>query len=258
MMASQLLNAEGTRRPRRRAGGHSRVARPSASGDSVARDQPVEAPLVRILVADDHEVVRRGVRALLEGQPGWQVCGEAVTGREAVEKAKQLVPDVVVMDIGMPDLNGLDATRQVRKDVPESEVLILTMHESEQVVREVLDAGARGYVLKSDAGRDLVTAVGTIRKHRPFFTSSVADMVLNGYLHGGTPTPPADLGRLTVREREVVQLLAEGKSNKEVGTLLGITTKTAETHRTNIMRKLDMHSMSELVRYAIRNKMIEP
>jgi DNA-binding NarL/FixJ family response regulator len=224
----------------------------------LARDQRVEAPLVRILVADDHEVVRRGVRALLEGQPGWKVCGEAVTGREAVEKAKQLVPDVVVMDIGMPDLNGLDATRQVRKDVPESEVLILTMHESEQVVREVLDAGARGYVLKSDAGRDLVTAVETIRKHRPFFTTSVADMVLNGYLHGATPAAQADLGRLTVREREVVQLLAEGKSNKEVGTLLGITTKTAETHRTNIMRKLDMHSMSELVRFAIRNKMIEP
>jgi len=210
------------------------------------------------LVADDHEVVRRGIRSLLEAEAGWEVCGEAVTGREAIEKATQLIPDVTILDIGMPELNGLDATRHIRKAVPETEVLILTMHESEQVVREVLDAGARGYVLKSDAGRDLVTAVDAVRKHKPFFTSRVAEMVLSGYLTGSTDPPPRRPSRLTGREREIVQLLAEGKSNKEVATALGISVKTAETHRTNILRKLDLHSISEVVRYAIRNKIIEP
>lgn len=214
---------------------------------------------VRILVADDHEVVRRGVRALLEGEPGWEVCDEAVTGREVVEKAKRLTPDIVILDIGMPELNGLDAARQIRKLVPSSEVLILTMHESEQTVREVLAAGARGYVLKSDAGRDLVAAVNALRRHKPFFASSVAGVVLDGYLKNADGTAAAKAaGLLTAREREIVQLLAEGKSNKEVAVTLGISVKTAETHRTNIMRKLDLHSLSELVRYAIRNRIIEP
>ena len=215
---------------------------------------------VRILVADDHEVVRRGIRALLEVQPGCEVCGEAVTGREAVRKARRLAPDIVILDIGMPELNGLDATRQIRKALPHTEVLILTMHESEQVVREVLAAGARGYLLKSDGGRDLVAAVEALRKHKPFFTSTVAEQLLEEYLK--TPAQPGAArsapARLTPREREIVQLLAEGKSNKEVAVALGISVKTAETHRTNIMRKLDLHSLSDLVRYAIRNKIIEP
>src|SRR5262249_50391254 len=212
----------------------------------------------RILVADDHEVVRRGIRALLESQPGWKVCGEAVTGEEAVQKTKSLEPDVVVLDIGMPELNGLEATRRIRKEAPKSEVLILTMHESEQVVREVLAAGARGYVLKSDAGRDLIAAVKAVRNHSPFFTSRVATMVLDGYLKGkpgvaeGLPT-----SRLTVRERQVVQLLAEGHSTKQAASALGVAVRPADTHRTNIMRKLDIHSLSELVRYAIRNRIIE-
>ncbi len=214
---------------------------------------------LRILVADDHEVVRRGLRAVLEAHPGWEVCGEAVTGREALEKARQLKPDVVVMDIGMRELNGLEATRQVLKALPTTEVLILTMHESEQVVREVLDAGARGYVLKTDAGRDLVAAVDALSQHRPFFTSRVAEMVLEGYLKEGSraeegKTSPS---RLTPREREVVQLLAEGNSNKEVASRLGISVKTVEAHRANIMRKLGLDSLSDLVRYAIRNKIIE-
>lgn len=215
---------------------------------------------IRILVADDHEVVRRGVRSLLEAQPGWQVCSEAVTGWEAVRTARRLTPDIAILDIGMPELSGLEAARHIRKDTPRCEVLILTMHESEQVVREVLAAGARGYVLKSDAARDLVTAVRALLEHKPFFTSTVADLLLDEYLKAGAATGTTSLsrGRLTAREREIVQLLAEGKSNKEVAAILGVSVKTAETHRTNIMRKLELHSMSELVRYAIRNKIIEP
>jgi len=213
---------------------------------------------VRLIVADDHEVVRRGLRALLEAQPGWSVIAEAVTGREAADKAVELKPDVVVLDITMPELNGLEATRRILKAVPECEVLILTVHESEQVVREVLDAGARGYILKSDAGRDLVAAVAALKARKPFFTSKVAGLVLEGYLGGTASRGEPPRSRLTPREREIVQLLAEGKSNKEVAAHLGISVKTAETHRTNIMRKLDMHSVGELVRYAVRNKMVDP
>ena len=213
---------------------------------------------VRILVADDHEVVRRGVRGLLEAQAGWQVCEEAVDGREAVEKARKSSPDVAILDIGMPGLNGLEAARQIRKVCPRSEVLILTMHESEQVVQEVLAAGARGYVLKSDAGRDLVAAVESLSHHRTFFTSSVAELVLRKYLDGETDGGKRDASFLTPREREVVQLLAEGKGNKEVADTLKISVRTADTHRTNIMRKLSCHSLSDLVRYAIRNNIIVP
>lgn len=215
---------------------------------------------LRILVADDHPVVRQGLRSILEAQPGWEVSAEATTGREAVQKAKQLKPDVVVLDISMPELNGLDAARQILKVAPRTEVLILTMHESEELVREVLDAGARGYVLKSDAGRDLVAAVEALRQHKPYFTSRVSELVLEGYLKGGPRVEQAGAtrSRLTPREREIVQLLAEGKSNKEVAVVLGISVKTAETHRTNIMRKLDLHSLSDLVRYAIRNKIVQP
>ncbi len=213
---------------------------------------------VRILVADDHEVVRRGVCALLEGHAGFQVCDEAVDGREAVEKAKRSLPDVVILDIGMPGLNGFDAARQIRTVSPDSEVLILTMHESEQVIREVLAAGARGYVLKSDAGRDLIAAVEALSRHKTFFTSRVAEMVLQKYLEGNPELVKSEATSLTPREREVVQLVAEGRTNKEVATTLNISVKTAETHRTNIMRKLDCHSLSELVRYAIRHKIIDP
>ena len=213
---------------------------------------------VNIIIADDHEVVRQGLRTILEAQPGWQVVAEAVNGREAVEKAATLRPDVAILDIAMPEMNGLEAARQILKAVEGTEVLILTMHESEQVVREVLRSGARGYVLKSDAVRDLVAAVAAVRQHKSFFTSVVAEMVLDGYLKGAAQSEAAGPSRLTAREREIIQLLAEGKSNKEVAAALGISTKTAETHRTNIMRKLDFHSLSDLVRYAIRNNMLEP
>lgn len=214
----------------------------------------------RVLLVDDHAVVRRGLRALLEAESGYEVCGEASTGREGVEKAKQLKPDVVILDISMPELNGLDATRQILKEAPRTEVLILTMHHSEEAAREVLQAGARGYVLKSDADTDLVAAVNALRQHKPFLTSRVAKFVLESYVHGGPQSGNHDLSSdsLTPREREIVQLLAEGKSNKQVAVALEISTRTVETHRANIMRKLGLQSLSDLVRYAIRNRLVEP
>jgi DNA-binding NarL/FixJ family response regulator len=210
---------------------------------------------LRLLVADDHEIVRKGLRSLLEAQPGWQVTAEASDGREAVDKAKELKPDVAVLDIGMPSLNGLEAARQMLKDDSRAKVLILTMHDSDPLIREVLESGAKGYVLKTDATRDLVAAVNALRSNKTFFTAKVAQLVLDGYLD--KKRKPADSGRLTGRQREIVQLLAEGKSSKEVAAALGLSVKTAETHRANIMRRLDCHSVSELVRYAVRNNIIQ-
>jgi DNA-binding NarL/FixJ family response regulator len=211
----------------------------------------------RILVADDHDIVRRGLRAVLEAEEGWTVCYEATNGREAVERTRELTPDVAVLDVSMPELNGLEACRQIVKTVPETEVLILTMHESEEVVREVLSAGASGYVLKSDAGHLLVAAVAALLRSEPFFSSRVAALVVQGY-GGRTSLAGDDLRRpLTARERQIVQLLAEGRSNKEVAAALGISIKTAEAHRANIMRKLGAHSIGDVVRYAIRNRMVE-
>lgn len=214
----------------------------------------------RILIADDHEIVRRGLKAIVTAQKEWDVVGEALTGREAVDLARQHKPNLVIMDIGMPELNGLEATRQILKEFPGTEVLILTMHDSEQVIREVLDTGARGYILKSDAGRELVAAVEALQRHKPYFTTKVSEMVLNGYLHGGGRDEPEDTPRLrlTPREREIVQLLAEGKANKEVANALSISVKTAETHRARIMAKLNIRSIGELVRYAVRNRIVEP
>ena len=212
----------------------------------------------RIFIADDHEVVRKGLISLLQAQPDWEVCGEAADGREAVEKASELKPDVVVIDIGMPSLNGLEASRQILKSNPAAKILVLTLHDSDSVVREVLNAGARGFLLKSDAARDLVAAVEALRRDKTYFTSKVAAMVLEGYLKGGVAPGPAQIGRnrLTPREREIVQLLAEGKSTKEVAVALGLSVKTAETHRSNIMRKLQIHSVSDLVLYAVRNNIV--
>jgi DNA-binding NarL/FixJ family response regulator len=214
---------------------------------------------LRILVADDHEIVRRGLVSLLKSHAGWDVCGEARDGREAVDKAKALRPDIIILDIGMPNLNGLEATRQMLHHNPQSKVLILTITDVDEVVRAVLDAGARGFVLKSDAARDLVVAVEALRSDKTFFTSRVAEMVLGGYLGRGEPTADgkSSLPALTPREREVVQLLAEGKSTKEVACHLDLSVKTAETHRSNIMRKLGLHSVSELVLYAVRNNIVQ-
>jgi len=216
-------------------------------------------PALQLLLADDHEIVRQGLRSVLESQRDCKIVGEASDGRQAVSMTKELNPDVVILDIGMPSLNGLEATRQILKLRPQTKVLILTMHESDSVIREVLDAGARGYLLKTDAGRDLLSAVDSLRRNKTFFTSRVSQMILDGFLKGDTrPQDAAPAGaRLTPRQREIVQLLAEGKSSKEVAVALNLSVKTAETHRANIMRKLDCHSVSEVVRYAIRNNIIQ-
>jgi len=215
--------------------------------------------MTRILIADDHEMIRAGLRKVLAGRSDWTVCGEAVNGREAVARARELKPDVVVLDFAMPELNGLEVIRQIRAILPHTEVLVLTMHESEQLARAALAAGARGFVLKSDAGETIAAAVEQLSQHRPFFTATVSQMVLQGYLHPAAPVEENVVGkRLTTREREIVQLIAEGRSSKEVGDALGISVKTAETHRANLMRKLELHSVSELVHYAIRNQIVEP
>ncbi len=214
---------------------------------------------MRILVADDHDIIRRGLRQLLTSHEGWEVCGEAKTGREAIALAEELQPEVVVLDITMPEMNGLEAARRLHKQFPKMGILILTMHFSEQLVREIVAAGARGYILKSDADSDLPSAIEALANHQTFFTSSAAEMLLNGF---AVKNPGADLkvlrrSRLTPREREIVQLIAEGKSSKELAVTLSISVKTVEAHRANVMRKLEMHSVSEVVRYAVKNHIIE-
>ena len=212
---------------------------------------------LRILVADDHEVARQGIRSLLESHPGWEVCAEAKDGREAVEGAGKYRPDVLLLDIGMPNLNGLDAARQILATYPDARILILTIHDSEQVVREVLAAGAKGFLLKSDAGRDLLAAVEALQHRRTFFTPKVAQMMLDGYLRPHEETDPSGQCVLTPREREVIQLVAEGKTTKEIALALSLSVKTAETHRTNLMRKLDLHSVADLTLYAVRNGIVQ-
>jgi len=214
---------------------------------------------MRILVADDHDLMRRGLKVLIESRPGWQVCEEAHTGREAVAKAEQLKPDVAILDISMPELNGVEAARRIRKVSPDTEILILSVHYSDQLIRDILEAGVRGYIIKSDSDRDLLVALDTLSRHKPFFTSKATEMMLTKFNQGGAYDKVEELkrSRLTSREREIVQLLSEGKSSKEVAVALCISVKTAETHRANIMRKLEIHSVSELVRYAVRNQIIE-
>ena len=219
--------------------------------------------MLRILIADDHEVARRGIRSLLESHPGWQVCAEAKDGRDAVELAARTKPDLILLDIGMPNLNGLEAARQILPSNPNVAILILTMHDSDNVIREVLRAGARGFLLKSDAGRDLVSAVEALESQKTFFTPRVSQMVLDGFLNRekkrSDTEDNADLSDaiLTAREREVIQLLAEGRTSKEVAVTLNLSVKTAETHRTNLMRKLDLHSVADLTRYAVRNGIVQ-
>lgn len=212
---------------------------------------------VRILVADDHHVVRTGLRSLLESKSGWEVCGEASNGREAVEKAAKLKPDIAVLDIAMPLLNGVEATRQIVKVSPKTAILILTMHDSDSLIQEVLSAGALGYVLKDDADRNLIAAVDALSRRKSYLSSRVTDAAtIAGAQAGPGTSDRLSRGRITPREREVLQLLAEGKSNKEIAAVLGISVKTAETHRANIMLKLNVHSIADLVRYAVRNNII--
>lgn len=213
----------------------------------------------RILLADDHAVLRSGIRMLVESEWGWEVCGEASTGREAVSMSLKLKPDVIVLDIGMPELNGLDATRQIKRDRPETAVLIFSSHESEQLVRDVFDAGARGYLLKNDAPQHLVAAVKTLLTGKPYFSARISETIFAAYLKAGQPgaAPAESAHRLSPREREIVQLLCEGSTNKEVAAQLGVSAATIETHRKNIMQKLDLKAFSQLVVYAIRNQIIE-
>jgi len=213
---------------------------------------------LRILIADDHELVRCGIRALLRVQRGWRVVGEAADGSEAVDKATKLKPDLAILDITMPNLDGLEATRQIRAAAPNTQVLVLTMHESDQMVCRVLEAGARAYVLKSDLATFLVKAVKDVSKGRRFLTPKVSEMVLDRFLRTGNQPEQTERsqGCPTSRELEIIRLLAEGRVNKEIASALGITARTVETHRAKIMRKLGLHSITELVHYAIRNKIV--
>jgi len=214
--------------------------------------------MLRILLADDHDIVRRGMKELLEEQAGWSVCAEAENGRAAVELALVHRPEVSVLDLSMPELNGLEATRRIKDALQETEILIFSMHESEELIRDVLAAGARGYLLKSDASRQLVPAVESLARHQPFFSGRVSEVVLGGFLNPEplrTRSPAGE--RLTSREREIVQLLAEGQSNKQIATKLDLSVKTVETHRTSAMRKLGLKSLPDLVRFAIRNQIAQ-
>ena len=211
---------------------------------------------LRILLADDHESVRHGVRSLIEKEAGWEVCGEAVDGRKAVALAETLAPDVVVLDHGMPELNGLDAVRQIKHALPKTEVLIFTGEESEQLIHDVFAAGARSYILKTDISGHLIAALRALGQHKTYFTIRTSEVVFARYLDGASGAGHDKAEGLTPREREIVQLVAEGKSNKEVAATFGISIKTVETHRGAVMRKLRLDSLADLVRYAIRNKII--
>ena len=215
---------------------------------------------IHILVADDHELVRVGIKAVVSQCADWRVCGEASNGREAVELALRFKPEVAVLDIGMPELNGLDAARQIRQACPATEVLILTMLDSEDLVRKALAAGVRGFIFKTDTSRLLVAAIEALAQHKPFFTSAVAEALLARHLNPdqAAQAEAAKSFRLTARETEIVQLLAEAKTSKETAVRLGVSVKTVEAHRANIMRKLNLHSIAELVRYAVRNQIIQP
>jgi len=214
--------------------------------------------MTRILIADDHDVVRSGLRSILEAHPGWEIVAEAADGKEAIKKALETKPDVAVIDYSLPLLNGIEATRQIRKREPHIEVLIFTMHENEELVRNVLAAGARGYLLKTDAGQHIVAAVEALSRHKPFFTSNVSEAILDSFLRTTKAPEEVQFSRvITGREREIIQLLAEGKSNKKISAMLGISVKTVETHRASIMHKLGAKTIVDIVRYAVRNKIAE-
>jgi len=217
-------------------------------------------PPLRILIADDHDVMRQGTQAVIERHPGWQVCGLAVNGREAVARAVELKPDVVILDMTMPQLNGLDAAIQIKRQVPAAEILMFTAHETDDLIRQAFEIGVKSFIVKTEAHQFLVEAIESLARHKPYFTAKVSEILFSNILNraeGGRDAAEAG-ERLSAREREIVQLIAEGKSNKEVAAALGISVRTAETHRASILRKLNLDSVAALVRYAIRNNMIEP
>jgi DNA-binding NarL/FixJ family response regulator len=212
----------------------------------------------RVLLADDHELVRRGIRGLLNTKRSWTIVGEAADGAEAVEKARKLNPDIVILDIDMPNVNGLEATPRIRAAAPNAKIVMLTLHESGEMVRRALETGAQGFVLKSDLAEGLVTALKEVSQPKPFLTPKVSNLVMREFLSTDAAQKPEMNPKAapTSREAEVIRLLADGKTNKEVGTALGITVRTAEAHRANIMRRLGLHSLAELVHYAIRNGLV--
>ncbi len=213
---------------------------------------------LRILIADDHGLVRRGIREVLHSRPGWRVVGEAANGREAIAKAIELEPDVAVVDIGMPELDGIEAARQIHEAVPETKILVLTMNESDHTIRRALDAGANGYLLKSDLTDVLPKAVEAVVAGKRFLTPKVSEIVLEGFLNttGQHQSVEGKGTRTTPRETEIIRLLAAGKTNKEIAALLQITARTVETHRSKIMLKLGVHSLAELIHYALRHELI--
>jgi DNA-binding NarL/FixJ family response regulator len=213
--------------------------------------------MLRILVADDHAVVRSGLRLSLEAHPEWEVCAEAANGRQAVDRAREVRPDIAILDLMMPELSGLEAIRLIRHEIPDTEVLVFTFQQSEEMAAEALVAGARGYILKTDPPEDLVSAVDSLSRHTPFFTRSVAETVVHRILKGRA-IRGGMLSLLTARERQVVQMVAEGGRTRDVAGALGITAKTVETHRTAIMRKLQLRSVADLVRWAVRNNVVQP
>ena len=213
---------------------------------------------LRILIADDHHLIRRGVRSLLEGRAEWEIVGEAQDGLEAVEMAGKTRPDVVILDFSMPGLNGSEAALQILRSNPGTGVIMLTMHDSDQIVLDLVRAGARGIVLKSDADRDLVAAVEAVSNRRHFFNHRITELVLEGYLTRA-PSSPRTVSapvRLTLREREVIRMLADGMTSKEVAAGLKISIRTVETHRTNINRKMGFGSIADLVRYAVHHGLV--
>jgi two-component system response regulator NreC len=212
---------------------------------------------VRVLLADDHTILRDGIRALLEDEPGMEVIGEAEDGRTAVRLACQLKPDVVLMDIAMPLLNGLEATRQIKHNCPQVKVLILTMHENEEYIRQVLASGAMGYILKDAAARELLDAIHAVRRGEAVLSPAITRLVIENYLRWGDLQKDDSSNGLSPREREVLQLIAEGYSNKQIAEILCISIKTVQAHRMNLMSKLDLHDRADLIKYAIQRKIIE-
>jgi DNA-binding NarL/FixJ family response regulator len=215
---------------------------------------------LRVLIADDHDLIRQGTSAVIQRHAGWEVCGLAANGREAVERADELKPDIVILDMTMPELNGLDAAIQIKRKLPGTEIVMLTAHEAEDLIRKAFAAGVKSFISKADAHSLLVEAIEALAQHKPYFTAKVSEILFSNILNRAegkiNDAEPGE--RLTAREREIVQLIAEGKSNKEVADALGISIRTVEAHRANLLRKLNLGSVADLVRYAIRNKMIEP
>ena len=210
----------------------------------------------RILVADDHPIFRIGLCSMLRSHQGWEVCGEAKDGRDAVEQCTRLKPDLLILDICMPELNGLDAARQILKHNPDQLILVLTAVDSEQVIRECLEAGVRGWVFKSDASEDTIAAVDALQRQKSIFSSRVSALIVDGFKRHSASPVAGNVTTLSPREREVVQLVCEGKASKEIATILNMSLATAETHRSNILRKLNLHSIAELVLYAVRNEIV--